>query len=230
MARPTADVPADTTMMGVVHDALRRDLSRVDVVLAEVPPPDDDRRRAIADHVLWMMDFLHDHHTTEDVALWPLVRKRNPAAATLLDRMDAEHETISPAIEQVRGAAARYREDPAPPAHEALVSALATLSTPLLSHLDDEETEAMPVVSASITDGEWRDLDQKYNVRGKSLGRLAVEGHWLMDGLDRARYQKLASLVPSPVRIVIEKGYARRYRRACALRWGPRVPVGPRAT
>jgi hypothetical protein len=144
--------------------------------------------------------------------------------------MDAEHETIAPAIEQVRTAATRYRDDPAPAAREALESALAALSTPLLSHLDDEEAEAMPVVSASITDAEWREWDQKYNVRGKSLGQLGAEGHWLMDGLDPIRYQALVSLVPGPVRFVLEKAYGGRYRRACALRWGPRVPVRPHLT
>jgi hypothetical protein len=126
-------------------------------------------------------------------------------------------------------AAGLYREDGGADARDGLVSALAALFAPLLSHLDDEEAEAMPVVSASITEAEWRHWDQKYNVRGKSLGRLAAEGHWLMDGLDEARYLKLVSLVPAPVPFVVEKGYAGRYRRACALLWGPRVPVGPRA-
>jgi hypothetical protein len=31
------------------------------------------------------------------------------------------------------------------------------------------------------------------------------------------------------VRIVIIKGYARRYRAECARRWGPSVAVGPAA-
>lgn len=80
-----------------------------------------------------------------------------------------------------------------------------------------------------IVHDEWRHWDQAHNVKGKSLGRLAADGHWLMDGLDPARYTTLIHLVPAPVRIVIIKGYARRYRAECARRWGPSVPVGPAA-
>ena len=55
--RTNEDGPADTRMMGIVHDALRRDLARVRATLACPVPP--ARRRALAAHVDWMMDFLH---------------------------------------------------------------------------------------------------------------------------------------------------------------------------
>lgn len=223
----SSNQPADTTMMGVVHDALRRDLRRLETALTVDSPADGDRGQGIGDHVLWMMDFLHHHHHTEDVGLWPLVRRRNPAAAGVLDRMHDEHTAIAGRIEQTQVAARRYRSDPGEEARQALTTAVAQLSGPLLAHLNDEETTAMPVVSASITEAEWRQWDQKYNVRGKSLSRLAAEGHWLMDGLDPERYQVLVHLVPAPVRLVILHGYARRYRTACARRWGPQVAVGP---
>jgi hypothetical protein len=48
-----------------------------------------------------------------------------------------------------------------------------------------------------------------------------------MDGLDPDRRDVLLHLVPAPARIVIVKGYARRYRAACARRWGPDVNVAP---
>jgi hypothetical protein len=40
---------------------------------------------ALGKHVSWMLDFLHAHHSGEDAGLWPLVRRRNPAAVELLD-------------------------------------------------------------------------------------------------------------------------------------------------
>ena len=93
--------PAETTMMGVVHDALRRDLSRLHVALSRKPPPNDDQRRAIAEHTIWMMEFLHHHHSTEDNGLWPLVRSRRPDTGVLLDRMEAEHARVLPALDAV---------------------------------------------------------------------------------------------------------------------------------
>jgi len=218
------DGPADTTMMGVVHDALRRDIGRLDGTFA-AGSVNDVQRIALADHIVWMMDFLHEHHSTEDRGLWPLVRTNNPAAGELLDRMDADHATIAPIIPMIEAAATKYRTDPH--AQADLAASLAALSAPLLAHLRREEDDAMPVVSASISDREWRAWDQKYNVRGKSLPRLAAEGHWLMDRLDPQRYQILVHLVPAPVRLVVIKGFAGQYRRACARRWGPDVAVGP---
>jgi hypothetical protein len=103
------DKPADTTMMGVVHDALRRDLARLQAALSGSPPPGDAQRRALAGHIDWMMDFLHHHHHSEDAGLWPLVRQRNPQAGPLLDRMEADHARIVPAVELLCQAAGRYR-------------------------------------------------------------------------------------------------------------------------
>ena len=64
------DGPADTRMMGIVHDALRRDLARARAALAGPVAP--EQRRALAAHVGWMMDFLHEHHRGEDAGLYPI--------------------------------------------------------------------------------------------------------------------------------------------------------------
>jgi hemerythrin-like domain-containing protein len=221
------DKPADTTMMGVVHDALRRDLARLQSALSGSPPPGDAQRRALAGHIDWMMDFLHHHHHGEDTGLWPLVRQRNPQAGPLLDQMEADHAAITLAVELLRQAAGRYASRGSEPDRANVAAALSALAEPLLPHLRGEEDDAMPLVSATLTDAEWRAWDQQHNVRGKSLSRLAAEGHWLMDGLDPDRRDVLLHLVPAPARIIIVKGYGRRYRAACARRWGPGVNVTP---
>src|SRR5215212_3490794 len=104
----TVDAPGDTRMMGIVHSALKRDLLRAREVLATSPPPQRRQRRALGGHVTWMMDFLHGHHRGEDVGLWPLVRERNPAAAELLDSLEADHARIDPAARAVTAAALDY--------------------------------------------------------------------------------------------------------------------------
>ncbi len=220
--------PADTTMMGVVHDALRRDLERVQSALSGTPAPDDQQRRALAQHAIWMMDFLHHHHHTEDTGLWPLVRSRRPEIGPLLDRMEADHARVLPMIDHVATSADRYRNDGSDLARTAFLDDVNALADVLLPHLRTEEDEAMPAVSASITEAEWSAWDKSNNVRGKSIPQLASDGHWLMDGLDPVRYQVLVHLVPAPVRVVILRGYAGRYRKACATRWGPDIAVGPR--
>src|ERR1700733_15049831 len=96
-----AEAPADTAMMGIVHSALRRDLTRASEAVSANPPPGDKQRQAIAGHLVWMMDFLHRHHAGEDDGLWPLVRQRDPMAGALLDEMDAEHVRIAPELDSV---------------------------------------------------------------------------------------------------------------------------------
>ena len=73
------------------------------------------RRTALAEHAIWLMDFLHHHHTGEDEGLYPLVVCRNPDAAALCERMDLDHDTITPAMDGLRAAAERHLADPAVP-------------------------------------------------------------------------------------------------------------------
>src|SRR6478735_4302735 len=99
-------VPADTQMMGIVHQAMRRDLHRAQTSLADTPPVSQPRLKAIARHLTWMMGFIRAHHAAEDRALYPLVRERDPAAVQLLDEMHAAHEAVASAMTAVEAAAA----------------------------------------------------------------------------------------------------------------------------
>jgi hypothetical protein len=62
----TAKSPADTRMMAIVHAAFRRDLARVRLLLTVAPAPQGDRRQAVADQVVWLMDRLHANRATPD--------------------------------------------------------------------------------------------------------------------------------------------------------------------
>jgi iron-sulfur cluster repair protein YtfE (RIC family) len=222
----TDAVAADTRIMGVVHDALRRDLARSRRALTEDPAPDDRRRVAIAGHVSWMMDFLRAHHRGEDDGLWPLVERRNPAAKDVLAAMDAEHRLITPAVTVVDAAASTYRESARREARLDLARALDSLNDVLLPHLRREEDEVMPLVSASISQADWQSWDQATNIKTKSPIQLADEGHWLIDDLDPVRRALVTHLVPAIPRFVLVHGFAGRYRRQAAKRWTRSVRAG----
>lgn len=214
-------------MMGVVHDALRRDLCRLQSVFASPTDlePGSVRRHALCDHIEWMMDFLHRHHRGEDAGLWPLLLARAPETSPLVTDLERDHESIEPAMQQLLDEVSRYRDDAVN--QRRVADALNALSDVLLPHLRREEDDAMPLVSAHVTNREWRAWDKQHNIRGKSLKQLAMDGHWLMDQLDAERYRLLVHLVPPPVRLVIVKGFARSYRQACSARWTPDVAVSP---
>lgn len=217
----TLDAPADTRMMGIVHEALKRDLRRVREVLRQAPVPVGRQRVALGRHVLWMLDFLHAHHSGEDAGLWPLVLQRNPAAAGLLASMEADHARIAPAADRAAEAARTYASTTSDADRVALIEALDGLLVVLVPHLDREVAEAMPVVAASITNREWDAVEQKYNIKPKTTRQLAMEGHWLLEGIDAEGYDVVVHKVPAVLRFVLIHGFGRTYRRQAAARWTP---------
>jgi hypothetical protein len=214
------DALADTSMMRIVHTALRRDLARARVVLTGTPPPPTAQREALAAHLGWMMRFLRAHHQGEDAGLYPMVRARNPAAAVLLDAMDAEHDAIGPGIIALESAASDYGHGDSCGQRERLLTSIETLEEALLPHLAREEDEMMPVVSATITAADWQAWDQQYNIKPKSFLDLGREGHWLIDGLSPQDRQIVVGLVPPLPRFVLLHGFARSYRRHRTHCWG----------
>lgn len=188
------DGPANTRVMGIVHSALRRDLQRARTALTEWPFPFDDQRRAIADHMVWMMDFLHHHHESEDEHLYPMVRERNVAARQLLDDMAADHKSIVPAMGALTETAIRYRESAEVRAE--VVAAVDELAEVLLPHLEREEREMMPVVSETISEREWRHWDDEYNVKPLGPVDLADQGLFILDGLEGDDRTAITELVP----------------------------------
>jgi hypothetical protein len=214
-------------MMGIVHSALRRDLTRTTEAVSANPPPGDTQRQAIAGHLVWMMNFLHRHHAGEDDGLWPLVRQHQPSAGALLDEMDADHVRIAPQLEAVAAGGKRYGSDCSSQARESLLAAIVSLREVLDPHLQRQEDEAMPVVSTALTNAQWEAFNQEHYIKPKSKKELGQEGHWLIDSIDPAGYTAVVGNVPPIPRFVLLHVFAGPYQRACAVRWGPDVKVKP---
>ncbi|KAF0963782.1 hemerythrin domain-containing protein [Rhodococcus sp. T7] len=211
------DEPADTRVMGIVHSALRRDLARARSALVERPYPFDTQRTAIAEHLIWMMAFLHHHHLSEDEHLYPLVRERNRGARALLDEMDADHRSIVPAMDALEGAAAKYRASA--DARGEVLAAVDVLCESLLPHLEREEREMMPIVSATITDAEWRHWDEECNIKPKGPIELLDEGLFIIDSAEPDDVRAITELVPPLPRWLMLNVMIRRYRTAAFRRW-----------
>ena len=74
-----SEATADTTIMTIVHDALRRASRRFNAVMSTTTPGPAPRQIvALGRHGEWMMDFLDRHHHAEDDGLWPLLRQPDP--------------------------------------------------------------------------------------------------------------------------------------------------------
>jgi hemerythrin-like domain-containing protein len=212
--------PADTRMMGIVHDALKRDLRRARQVVGADPAPGDRQRQALGEHVVWMMEFLHRHHSAEDAGLWPAVLARNPGAAALLASLEDDHARIAPAAAEASAAGTAYATSSTESARARLVAALDALLEVLVPHLDREVADAMPVVAATLSNQEWDELEQVNNLAGKSARDLAEEGHWLLEGIDAEGYDVVVHKVPPVLRFVLVHGFGPGYRRRARVRWG----------
>ncbi|MCE5292325.1 MAG: hemerythrin domain-containing protein [Nocardiaceae bacterium] len=207
-----------TKTMGIIHSALRRDLARTRQVLSSEPFPQQKQRQAIADHLLWMMQFLHRHHSGEDAGLWPAVRAKNPAAAGLLDRMDADHKSIGPGIEALESAAQGYRTSEL--ARQSVLAAIDLLESNLLPHLQREELEMMPIVGQTLTQEELDNIENTYFIDGKSKSDLADEGHWIIDNTDPESRQLILGIVGPVLWFVLVYAFGPRYRRKRNAMWG----------
>ncbi len=211
------DGPCDTRMMGVVHSALRRDLVRTRLVLEGEAPLSDRRRVALAEHLIWLMDFLHEHHSSEDAGLYPMVLRNDPSTAALVAEMDADHQRIDPAMAALVSAAERWRDNAT--ATAAVAETMDRLEAVLIPHLSREETVMMPVVATCVTQRELKKWDDEMNVGDKPMRQLAMEGHWLLDNLDPDGRALTLALVPPVQRFVLLNLLGRPYKQRRTLLW-----------
>jgi hypothetical protein len=138
-----------------VHNMIRGDLRTVRQLAAGVDagrPAEEIRaglRTLAAGGPLWQLKinclqychFVHSHHHLESAALFPGLRRVNPALGPVVDKLEADHLSISGRLNAVETAASTLGETEDPAAREQLSQALLQLSDELLAHLRYEEQE-----------------------------------------------------------------------------------------
>jgi hypothetical protein len=141
-----------------VHGAIRRDLISVEELAAEVLaglPAEEARERVEelkTNGPLWRLKvnclrycrFVHSHHNAEDALFFPTLRAANPGLAPVVDKLEADHRTVSDLLDEVEVAAGGLDGDDASRAR--LTDGLTELAAELLVHLDFEEREAGPTI------------------------------------------------------------------------------------
>ena len=144
-----------------IHTHLRRDLQTVRrlaeqardglspaTILAEI-------RNLETTSPLWQLKFgcmhycrfVHTHHTIEDAAVFPMVRKHDPSLNSVVDRLEEDHLTVHHITERIAATAANVADDASGISRYELVEALTDLETHLLEHLDFEEQSLGPLLS-----------------------------------------------------------------------------------
>jgi hypothetical protein len=144
-----------------IHTLLRRDLRTVrrladeardglapETILAEI-------RNLETNSPLWRLKFgcmhycrfVHTHHTLEDAALFPMVRKHDPSLGSVVDRLEEDHLTVHHITERIAAVAERVATDASAASRSQLTRALTELEEHLLAHLALEEESLGPLLS-----------------------------------------------------------------------------------
>jgi len=143
-----------------VHGALRRDLATVRRLAAEASGDLDpaELRAALTEletsGPLWQLRFsclhycrfVHLHHGLEDRHLLPILRRADPSLAPVIDRLEAEHRTVSDLLDEAEAAAAALGQADDEPARARVTLALDAVADHLLAHLEYEEERLAPAI------------------------------------------------------------------------------------
>jgi len=181
----------DMTMMYAVHGALRRELAQVSRITSRL---DDDPRRLLHSALGWELfsKFLHIHHTSEDVAVWPAVRAaaaERPDRLAVVEAMEAEHAKIDPLLAAVNDAIADQDYG-----HQRLGDLIDTLATELSTHLAHEESEGLGLIDATLTPEQWKVFADDHRARVGTDARLYLP--WMLDGADTDLAATILSRMP----------------------------------
>ncbi len=136
-----------------VHDMIRRDLATVRQLAGEVTAGRSAEevaagiRSLAANGPLWHLKinclrycrFVHSHHTAESIMLFPELRRMNPGLDTVVDKLEADHASVSGLLDDVGAAAQALGDRDEPATRDRLTRALQDLSADLLAHLSYEE-------------------------------------------------------------------------------------------
>ena len=209
--------PADMRMMYLLHHAFRRDLACFAAAARFTPPDDGATWTALVRRWDLFAALLHDHHEKEDDVLWPYLRDRaalagDLAALKVLERMEAEHDTIDPLLAGARRALVEAQEHPDGLRRVELVAVLEEVATQLGDHLAHEERDAIAILQAYVGGEEWADLERRKFRGGLKPSVLVSMLPWVVEAAPGEGVGPLLAEAPAGLRLMLRLG-RRRFQR-----------------
>jgi len=86
--------------------------------------------------------------------------------------MEAQHGGIDPALRKAEAAGAAWAATGGVEQRDEFAAAIEEFSTPLLAHLDLEESDILPLAQEHLTEEEWGLLKDATTVRGTAPAGL----------------------------------------------------------
>lgn len=162
----------------------------VDEIEAGRSEPDFPLIEAMLQYVQAFPEKLH--HPKEDEHLFRALRARDPAAAALLDELEAEHVAGRERLARLAEAARAHAERGAA-AFEAFAGAVRSYADFHWEHMRKEEDQLLPLASHSLTAEDWQAIDAAFASNVDPLAgldpRLAL----------RELFRRIAAMAPPPI-------------------------------
>lgn len=132
------------------------------------------------------------HHPKEDAYLFRLLRERDPGAAPVLDRLEAEHRDGAKHIQRLKDALARYQREGAP-AFAEFAQGVADFASFHWEHMRAEESDVLPRARRHLTSADWTEIDAAFaNNEDPLLGEGARASF-------RELFRRIVNLAPPPL-------------------------------
>jgi hemerythrin-like domain-containing protein len=193
--------PANVGFMHAMHNAMRRDLTRLERAVGAEPT--DAHSAGLTAGFELLRKELMSHHEAEDSDLWPVLRAHLDDHVELaeVDAMVAEHARIPAALDAV-GAALATDIDARP--------AVTEFVELVRSHLEHEEEAVLPLIERHLSNEEWHAWlrhernKQPARDRGEFIG-------WVLDDASESDEAAVMAEIPPPGRVVVRHVLQPRY-------------------
>lgn len=105
MSKPTNLLSDDgsasmATLLMMSHHAFRRDIARFALALERLPDSNADTVAALQEEWQFYRGALHGHHTIEGTQIFPGLKEKHAALASVIDRLSEDHHKIDPLLER----------------------------------------------------------------------------------------------------------------------------------
>lgn len=200
---PSHDRLTDVRVMGVIHSVYRREHRLAGGLVRGVADGDVVRARVVADHLTWLANHLHRHHSLEDEMLWPLLLERvADDVAPVVHLMEGQHRVVDALQTEVAEVLPRWRERADAATRERIAALLDRLYVHLVEHLDAEEQRLLPLAARAVHQAEW-DAMGEIARRRTPRGELPLDFGMLAHDGDPEVVRGMLAAAPPPVRVLV---------------------------
>jgi hypothetical protein len=154
-------MPCDPFDMALVHRAFRAEFAAFPGLIRAVSSGDTTRSRLVSRHLDNMIAVLHHHHAAEDELLWPKLVVRVPECESDIRHVEHQHAGINASIDKVNPVRLAWVDTADPKTGEQLAAVAGELSACVNEHLEDEESQVVPLIAEYITPDEWQEATDR---------------------------------------------------------------------